>query len=170
MVLTNIFLQNKKADKITKKLLASENIALAGLSNSPLVFFIAGFYKKTDRNVLLLAYDNLQVERYYEDLIRLVPEEKVLIFPEKEALPHEQIVDDINEMGVRLRVLQQNLNGHENKIIITSAISTLRRLIPVKLFNELSLQILSDKKYELTKLSERLNLLGYERVDMVEDP
>src|SRR5690554_3416202 len=170
MVLTNIFLQNKKADKITKKLLASENIALAGLSNSPLVFFIAGFYKKTDRNVLLLAYDNLQVERYYEDLIRLVPEEKVLLFPEKEALPHEQILDDLNEIGDRLRVLQQNLIGHENKIIITSAISILRRLMPVKLFNKLSLQILADKEYELTELSERLTLLGYERVAMVEDP
>ncbi len=170
MELTKLFLENEKANKIIDFLKRDRNVALAGLSNSRLIFFIASIFNRLNRNILLLAYDNLQIDQYYEDLIRLIPEEQVYIFPEKEALPHEQIVDDLHEMGERIQVLQQLLINRENMIIITSATSLLRRMLPVGFFKEYSLWLSLEKEYNLRELSGKLTLLGYERVNMVEDP
>jgi transcription-repair coupling factor (superfamily II helicase) len=170
MELTRLFLENEKANKVIEVLNGDRNVVLTGLSNSRLIFFIASMINRIDRNVLLLAYDNLQIDQYYEDLIRLIPEDKVYIFPEKEALPHEQIVDDLHEMGERLQVLQELITNQENKIIITSATSLLRKLMPAGVFKDYSLRLTLEKEYILTELSEHLSLLGYERVNMVEDP
>lgn len=170
MKFNKLLLDTKLTNKIFDKLKKNDNLAVTGLDNSRLIYFIGNLIQKIDKCVLLIAYDNYHMMRYYEDLIRLVDKERVIIYPEIEILPHEQIVADMHELGERLSVLEEiTFKDNSAKILIVTIRTLMKKMMPVNKFKEYSLKAEIGMEFNLKDISLQLSTLGYERVNMVED-
>jgi len=129
MKLNNLFLQNEKTGKILELVRNNRNVGVEGLNNSRLIFFIGNIFSRLNRNILLLTSDNIHIDQYYEDLIRLMPRERILVYPEIEALPHEQIIADLPETRERLEVLQALCFPRgPSRLILTTGTVLLRKI------------------------------------------
>ncbi|MFW6381301.1 MAG: CarD family transcriptional regulator, partial [Bacillota bacterium] len=140
------------------------------MNNSRLNFFIGNILHKIEKQVVLVTYDKAQLNQIHEDLLRLLPDDDILIFPEIEVLPHEQIDPDIMVMKERLEVLEDVLYKQEGEIVLTTSRALSYKLMPVSLFMEYSLNLEPGDEINLSYLSKKLEMIGYERVDMVEQP
>ncbi len=171
MKLDNLFLQNPKAKRIIKMIKNHQCVAIDGLTGSRFIFFAGNIFNELTANILLVTSDSTHINHYYEDLIRLLPEDRIMIYPEIEILPHEQITPDFTEMGDRVRVMQELVFGsREAGIILTTGTALLKNLMPADLFRELSLRLYPELEIDLRQFSRDLDRLGYERFDMVEGP
>ncbi len=168
MRLNELLVNNEKTKETTKLINNQNSIKINGINNSRLAFFISNIDRKINNPILLITYDSYKVNQIYEDLLRLLPDEKILIFPEIEVLPHEQIIPDYMVIKDRLTVLQDLLFDSGRKIIITSAQAIMRKLMPAKLFKKHSQILKIGQEIKLNDLTKTLNLLGYDREDMVE--
>ncbi len=168
MKLNKILLDNKKTKEIIKSINNQNSIKISGLNNSRLAFFMGSIYNNINNTILLITYDSYKINQLYEDLIRLIPEKEILIFPEIEVLPHEQIIPDYLVIKDRLTVMQNLIFNGNYKIIITSARAIMRKLMPAKLFKKHSRILKPGQEIDLKKLTKTFHLLGYKREDMVE--
>ena len=170
MRLNTVFLNNNKMNKILQLIDQRRNIAVAGLTESRLSLFVGNLFKKVNQNVLLLTDDNIKIDQLYQDLIRLINKERILVFPEIEVLPHEQVITDLVEKRDRLQLLKDlTFNSGEGRLILTTAGTMLRRLIPIANYKANSLEISLDQELDLKQLANDLVRIGYNRVGMVEE-
>lgn len=168
MKLNELLVNNEKTEEIVKSINNQNSLKINGINNSRLAFFVSNINGQLNSSLLLITYDSYKINQIYEDLLRLLSDEKVLIFPEIEVLPHEQIIPDYMVIKDRLNVLQNLLFGRENRIIITSAQAIMRKLMPAKLFKKYSQILEIGQEINLNRLTKTLNVLGYNREDMVE--
>jgi len=170
MEFNKLLLNNKLTNNILANLRDGGITSITGLDDSRLIYFIGNIVQQIDEHILLIAYDNYHLKSYYEDLIRLVDEDYVMVYPEIEILPHEQIVADMHELGERLSVLEQIVFKQDSpKIILITLETLMRKMMPVEKFREFSLKIEIGQEVDLKGISRKLTTLGYERVNMVED-
>ncbi len=170
MRLNTVFLNNDKMNKILQLVDRRRNIAVAGLTESRLSLFVGNLFKKVNRNILLLTDDNVRIDQLYQDLVRLVNKEKILVFPEIEVLPHEQVITDLVEKRDRLQLLKElTFNSGEARLVLTTAGTMLRRLLPITYYKANSLEVSLDQELDLKQLAYDLAQIGYNRVGMVEE-
>ncbi|MEJ6950620.1 transcription-repair coupling factor [Natronospora cellulosivora (SeqCode)] len=170
MDFNKLLLNNNISKKVMDLIKEGENAVIEGLDNSRLMYFIGNLYQGIDNHVFLIAYDYSHLLSYYEDLIRLVDKDKIVIYPDMEILPHEQIVVDMQELGARMKILEELIFQTDKKKIILITVETLmRKMMPVDSFMDFCLQLELGEEIDLSELSSRLSFLGYERVNMVEN-
>ncbi|MFW6306434.1 MAG: transcription-repair coupling factor [Bacillota bacterium] len=170
MKFSQLLLKSDSINDILDKISNNMDVSISGLDGSRLSYFSSNIinYLK-DNYILFVAHDNYHLMKYYEDLIRLIDEDRVFIYPEIEILPHEQIVADMHEIGERLSVLEKILFKEDPIVILITVETLMRKMMPVDKFIKYSLKLDIDQEINLKKLTERLTVLGYERVNMVED-
>ncbi|SJZ74219.1 CarD family transcriptional regulator [Selenihalanaerobacter shriftii] len=137
-----------------------------GLSISQRSFIVANLYEEVSGKILLLTYNWQRATQIYEELLRLLSEEDILLFPQLEILPHEQIESDITVKIQRLTVLEK-LRSSEDFIVIAPIQALLRNLVPKDLFDNYHFEIDINSSIDLGQLSSQLTEQGYERVSMV---
>ncbi|MFP4016824.1 MAG: CarD family transcriptional regulator, partial [Halanaerobiales bacterium] len=170
MEFNKLLLNYKSTEKILTDIRTSGQATVAGLDDSRLIYFIGNISGEIDNYILLIAHDNYHMMKYYEDLVRLIDEDHVLVYPELEILPHEQIVADMHELGERLSVLEQIVfKPNASKIVLVTIDTLMKKMMPVDKFLEHSLSIEIGNEVDLKEISRKLSVLGYERVNMVED-
>ena len=54
---------------------------VAGLSGSARTVFLASIYSETKRPLLIVTYNLLQAQKLYDDLVQLVNEQEVFLYP-----------------------------------------------------------------------------------------
>ena len=170
MKLNNVFSASQKTKNIVDQFRNDNDVMVYGLNNSRLTYFLGNIFPELSDNILLLTFDSFRIDQLYEDLIRLIPEDKVVIFPEIEVLPHEQIKTDYSVTSERLEALEKILFAEDKNIIIAPVNAIMRKLIPAKMFNKYSRLLEKGREINLNKLASDLSALGYERVDMIEEP
>lgn len=169
MDFNRLFLRAKKTSEILKIIKNGENVNVNGLYEARLTYFIGNLFHKINNHILLVAYDNFHLDTYYENLIRLINEEQIYIYPEIETLPHEQIVTDMQEIGERLNVLEHLVFTDKPAIILVTINTLMKKMMPARYFKEYTIKLSIESEIDLKELSSKLSILGYERVDMVED-
>lgn len=170
MRFNELLIHSKLTEAVSRELNKGNSLVINGLDNSPLIYYLANLYGEMDKSFLLIAHDNYHLMNYYEDLIRLVDKEEVLVYPEIEILPHEQISADPTELSERLAVLEELVFKPEKKRITLITIRTmLRKMMPVVFFRQYSLELKVGLEVDLRELTGLLSLAGYERVNMVEE-
>ncbi len=165
-------LKNNKEFKYIIKKAGEKKLNVSGLSGSRVSYFLGNFLHNIKKDVVLLVPDNYSMQRIHEDLLRMVDEDKILVFSDEEILPHEQLMPDLTTLSERSKVLTELTFGQSknSKIILASAASIMRKLPPKKRFIECSITVEPGKEINLKKLQKRLFELGYKREDMVEAP
>lgn len=141
-------------------------ITLSGLSDSGKVHFIYSTRFYTEKPVLVVTYNELELKKIKEDM-KFFSDENVLVFPKKEVVYYD--IDTMNKDATMDRLsIYTKLYNNESCIILTTIEALMQRTIDKnKLFSNV-LQLELGMTLLLEELTNKLVALGYERTDMVE--
>ncbi|WP_027339793.1 transcription-repair coupling factor [Halonatronum saccharophilum] len=168
----NSLLNILKGNKVFEKTLDSYDNGIegevVGLDDSSQNLFLANLDNSIDDRMLIVTPTLELGESIFEDLVRLLGEERVLLFPKLDILPHEELEIEQLIKVERLKVLDSLTKG-EGKVIIAPIGSLLEVVIPSDLYKDLSLDLTIEDEIILDQLSYKLVSMGYSRVQRVED-
>ncbi|MGM0437627.1 MAG: transcription-repair coupling factor [Bacillota bacterium] len=170
MNFNNILLSIDKTKNLIKDFSSGHDVEIYGMNNSRFPFLAGNIFPKVNKTIVIITHDTGRANDIYEDLIRLLPAEKLAVFPQMEVLPHEQIMTDYSVTIERLQVLEKVVFDNGNNIIILPVGAIIRKLIPYNIFKKYALNLKVAKEVDRENFIERLSILGYERVEMIEDP
>ena len=141
-------------------------ITLSGLSDSGKVHFIYSTRFYTDKPVVVVTYNELELKKIKEDM-KFFSDENILVFPKKEVVYYD--IDTMNKDAIMDRLsIYKKLYNNDSCVILTTIEALMQRTISKnKLFSNV-LQLELGMTLLLEELTNKLVSLGYERTDMVE--
>ncbi len=139
---------------------------ITGISGTQKAAVIAGFTHDLNRKCLVISYSNSQAYRLALDLECLLGAESVAYFPKNELYPHEQAFEP-EVTAQRVETLGKILL-RDTLVVVTSWEAMQRRLLPPAKFLDFTLRFTVGTEIALTGLLNRLTVMGYERVDLVQ--
>ncbi|HEX6941048.1 MAG TPA: transcription-repair coupling factor [Longimicrobiales bacterium] len=120
-----------------------------------------------ERVWVVVAPDPVRAEAIEADLQTLLPEGRVRLYPQREALPYEAEERHLEVSGLRVEALEALLAGRVRVLVTTSRALHERADIPSGLA-ELRLSIAVGDTVRLHELTARLDALGFSRTPLVE--
>jgi len=142
---------------------------VAGLSGSARTVFLASIYSETRQPLFIVTYNLLQAQKLYDDLIQLVDENEVFLYPANELIAAEMSVASPELKAQRIDVLN-HWSRKKNGILIVP-VSGLRKIIPPKsLWEKLQITLKVGEEIEVDQLLLKLVDMGYARSEMVTSP
>ncbi len=159
---------NKKINNLKDSIINKENINVTGLKGAKLSLIISILENYLINDLLIITKNNYRANELYEDLLRLLPSDKVLYFPEKDIMPHENIKVPAWQTRNRLQVLNSS-NNKETQIIVIPVQALFKAIVPYWRWNEFVIKLEVGKIFELKRLTSLLIDASYERTEKVED-
>lgn len=142
---------------------------VSGLSGSARSLVIASAFNETKRTQLVVTHNLFQAQKLYDDLVSLVGEESVFLYPVNELIASEIAVASPEMRGQRIEVL--NRLASKKEAIVISPMAGVRRLLPPKqLWESYQIAFESGKDIDLDTTLSQLVAMGFQRVDMVSAP
>lgn len=141
-------------------------ISLAGLSDSQKVHFIYATKFYTEKPVVVLTYNDIELKKIANDM-QFFEDDNVTIFPKREIVYYD--IDTMNKDTSMQRLeVYAKLYNSDSGIILTTIEALMQKTISKnKLFSNV-IQIEVGKESSLDGMKEKLIDIGYERTDMVE--
>ncbi|WLD93464.1 transcription-repair coupling factor [Alkalihalobacillus sp. AL-G] len=139
---------------------------VSGLSGSARTMMMACLYKTNQSPQLVVTHNLFQAQKLYEDLVELVGEEEVSLYPVNDLTSAEIAIASPELKSQRLDVL--NRLSKQAKGIIVTPIAGLRRIIPPRSVwkdSQLGFEVGTD--IDLDELKDKLVAIGYERSGMI---
>lgn len=161
-------------DKEFKSLLDGLEIGLkeqlvAGLTGSSRTILMAALYQQTNRPVCVITHNLLQAQRVYEDLVSLINEEEVWLYPVNELIATEVGVASPELLAQRIEVM--NHFSVKKKGILIVPVAGVRRFLPSKAtWQDSQITISLGDEIDVSFLLQRMVGMGYRRTTMVEAP
>lgn len=152
--------------QIKQRFIRNSQDLITGINGSQKALTIAGFVWDQPHKYLIISYSNNQANRLAIDLGSLLGSNNVAFFPNNQLLPHEEAYEPevtAERVEVLGRILQQ-----EHLIVVTSWEALQRCLIPPSKFMEFIIELRLKTETPMGELLNRLTLMGYERVDLVQ--
>ncbi|ADC49707.1 transcription-repair coupling factor (TRCF) [Alkalihalophilus pseudofirmus OF4] len=169
--LQKYFLVNDEVKAVSSSVEAGmKEQLLSGLTGSSRTLLMAALYKETKKTQVVITHNLFQAQKVYEDLIDLVGEEDVHLYPVNELISSEIAIASPEMKSQRLDVLNKLVAGFEGIIIVPLA--GIRRLLPpTYLWKDSQLNISVGRDIgEIHNVITKLVMMGFERVDMVSSP
>ena len=141
-------------------------ISTYGIIDESLGHFVYALKEHTNKQILLITYEELRARRLYED-IKNFENKNVMYFPKREVLFYDIDAFSYERSNQRLDVLS-NLMEDKQLIVIASLDSLLDKILVKSIFQEYARNIDLDSQIDLQNLIESFAELGYERVPMIE--
>lgn len=143
-----------------------------GLSGSARHLYYAGLYdllckQAPNSSLFIVTHTMSQAESIWEDVKEFLPDQTVLLFPERELSVADVIAYSPEVMADRLRVLEQVASGKPCVVIATLA-SVVQPVMTKMFFTNFVQSYKVGDEVNLDQQIEKLLSSGYERVDMVE--
>lgn len=142
---------------------------VVGLTGTARAIYIASLFEELKRPLLLVTHNLNQAQKVTEDLLELLPKEKILLYPANELVTTEIALSSHETLGERIDVLYRLSQGFRGVLVVP--FSGLRKLFPPKqIFAQSHLTFEIGKQKEIDHVVTHLVKIGYERVEMVEKP
>ncbi|NNU91124.1 transcription-repair coupling factor [Anoxybacillus sp. CHMUD] len=142
---------------------------VTGLSGSARSVFISSLYEDTERPLCIVTHNLFQAQKIYDDLIQLIDEEEVFLYPVNELIAAELAVASPELRAQRLEVL--NYWCERKKGIVIAPIAALRRLLPPKdVWQRYQLHFRVGEQMDVEHCLKQFIAMGYERVSVVSTP
>ena len=159
------------SEAIRKPRFRSFHVGGLRCSSAPLAFAALTQRRAALPNLLFVLDDADEAGYFYHDLVQMLGEEQVLFFPSsyRRAIKYNQ-KDAANEI-LRTEVLSRMASTSEQSLYIVSYPEALAEKVVSK--NELSentIPVLKGSSLDFKQLEERLDELGFVRVDYVYEP
>jgi transcription-repair coupling factor (superfamily II helicase) len=151
---------------------------LHGVSEAGKPYLLAALHRALSRPMLVVTQDE-QRARDMAETVRVLTgrPEQALLFPDRDALPYERMIENAETMQLRMGALARLANGKKDlharesaPIIFASARALTQPIIPQDELRGMLLEIVPGEEMDLELLLERCYLLGYEAVAEVEEP
>jgi transcription-repair coupling factor (superfamily II helicase) len=110
-----------------------------------------------------------QMVALFEQDLRLFTARKVLAYPAHEIPPYTPLSPDQQTTAQRLSSLYQLTESREPLLFVTSIEALMRRVMPKSLLTGTAELVLAGEDCDVDRLIENLAMMGYERVDTVEE-
>ena len=162
--LSNLKPYKKLNDDIKNKV---SPIGVHGILEENMGHFIMCLNKKTDKQILLVTYNEKRSKEIYEDLKNIYDDVKVSLFPQKELILYDVDASSSERTHQRLRVLS-SLEFKRTKIVVSSLGSLLDKIMSREVFLNNSLSLKLGDEIELDRILKILVDSGYERTSLVE--
>lgn len=143
---------------------------LTGLTGSARTVVSAALFRETGRSQLVVTHNLYQAQKIYEDLVELLDEDTVYLYPVNELISAEIAVASPEMKAQRLDLL--NALVQDFKGIVVAPLAGIRRLLPPKaLWQSSQLQLKTgDDIGDLEEFIKNFVTMGYRRSDMVSAP
>ncbi|HLS91251.1 MAG TPA: transcription-repair coupling factor [Limnochordia bacterium] len=146
---------------------------ITGLSGSQKSLYVAALADDPPGGrhfpAIVLTATQYQAERWHQDLATLLSDERVLLFPNPETHPHEEVLPDIKVQKERLAALL-SLAAGEPVVVVAPVQAVATKLMPPEVFARYRLEIRVGQRLDLAQVVQSLQEMGYERVSKVETP
>ena len=129
--LKELFLQQSDAKSIMTGI--NEGLKeqlIAGLSGSARTVFVASMFEQLNRPILLVTHNLLQAQKLYDDIVNLLSENDVFLYPANELIAAEMSIASPELKAQRIEALN-HLCKRNNGVLIVP-IAGLRKIIPPK--------------------------------------
>lgn len=150
-----------------------ERIWIRGAYRTGLAFLLAGLKKKINKSLLVVLADEEEAQNLFVDIKEFYPHAKnfgvgVYYLPSYDFLLKSSDIANEEILNERISNLYLLLNDNSSPLIITSLKSFIQKMPSVSSFSSLivGFKIGENKRGELI---EKLDGMGYERKDIVED-
>ncbi len=143
---------------------------ITGLTGSAKTLFFATLYLETKRPQLIVTHNLYQAQKVYDDMVELLGEDRVLLYPVNELISAEVAIASPEMRAQRIDVLNKLVHSFDGVVI--APLAGVRRLLPpVSLWKkyQLGLEIGMDIG-DIDTLVKKLNVMGFKRVDMITAP
>ncbi|PLR80252.1 transcription-repair coupling factor [Bacillus canaveralius] len=142
---------------------------VAGLSGSARTMFLASVYERTEKPILVITHNLLQAQKLFDDIVHLLGEEQVYLFPANELIAAEMGIASPELRAQRLEALN-HLAVRKRGITIVP-IAGLRKILPPKsLWNKSRLSLQVGDEIQLEEMLHQFITMGYLRSEMVSAP
>lgn len=143
-------------------------ITLTSLAGSAGQLFISLFSDKVSHQLLVICSSYESAERTQKDLEFFVEKSAINFFPHWDTIPYDNQSPDKDVIAVRFHALA-NILDRKAKIVITTPNALMQQLMPPSIFSGHCFQLNTAQRYSRNELLHRLILMGFVRVDMVEE-
>lgn len=168
--LSQLFLQEQEVVHLVEDLQKGQDGHLvAGLSGGAKSIFYEAFQQATRRPLLIVSPNLLQAQRTYEDLIKMVGDANVHLFPAEEL-----VAADFSISSYELRAQRMDTLDHLARVgkgIYITPISGLKKLLPAKQkWQQTVFSVQVDATLQIDECLRTLVMMGYTRQPMVTAP
>lgn len=122
---------------------------------------------RSHRHVVVVCRDRKLAEEFYRDLSFFVPDATTVHYPGWETIPFESVSPQADLSGVRLRTLHL-LSTDVPLLVVTSIDALLYRVMSPAHLKKFTFRLTSGEQIGSAALAQKLALLGYQRVSLVE--
>ncbi|WP_416148121.1 transcription-repair coupling factor [Salipaludibacillus sp. HK11] len=142
---------------------------VSGLTGSARSLMLAAIYKKTGHSQLVVTHNLFQAQKLFDDLVTILGEEHVFLYPVNELISSEVAVASPEMRGQRLEALNRWTSNKE--AIVISPIAGVRRLLPPPaMWEGRQITFRCGEELELSSMLNQCISMGYQRVEMVSAP
>ncbi|OIJ20519.1 transcription-repair coupling factor [Anaerobacillus alkalidiazotrophicus] len=143
---------------------------ISGLTGSARTLLLASIFEQSKRPQLIITNNLFQAQKLYDDLVSLVGEELVYLYPVNELISSEIAVASPEMRGQRIEVLNF-LSKQQSTGIVIAPISGLRRLLPPKdIWEQSQIVFKVGDEINVEQTLKKLVQAGFQRSDMVSSP
>lgn len=148
----------------------SNNSYLKGIKGSALSIFIQNFFIKQQKSIVVITNDKEKAAYLLNDLENLLPNNKVLFFPETYRTPYQIEKTTNANIQERTEVLNLISNENFNGIIISYPQAISEKVTFKQQLYKNTLQIKIGEKLSVDFLTEFLSTYNFTHVDFVYEP
>ncbi|CAH2717142.1 Transcription-repair-coupling factor [Neobacillus rhizosphaerae] len=142
---------------------------IAGLSGSSRTVLTASIYEQMQRPIILVTHNLLQAQKLYDDIVNLLSEKEVFLFPANELIAAELSIASPELKAQRIEAL--NHWSKQTLGVLIVPIAGLKKIIPPKaLWKQYQLSIKLGEEIDSDKLLPTFVKMGYVRAEMVSTP
>lgn len=169
MQLIDLVAQNEELQTLAEALPEGGRHVISGLVGTARTTYLAALHKQVGGPTLLIADNAYHADQIFEDLVGLLGEQAVYVFPTEDTLATEVALTSPDVLIARVSALHA-LRTQADAIVVTSASGAQRYLPPVASFDAAAVTIDFDHEYELADLQRQFAQMGYQKTAAVEQP
>lgn len=158
--------------QICKQLQENElsHLHLKGLIGSSSAFYLNGINQNLPLNQLIVLNDKEEAAYFFNDLERIIGEDKVLFFPNSYRNPYQVEQTDNSNILMRAEVLSALSKTTNNKIVVTYPAALSEKVVTKKMLKKNTFKVKVGEEIALDFFMEVLNEYHFERSDFVVQP
>lgn len=157
---------NKFNNYINNVKLGTNPIMLSGLTDVAKVHFAYSTFFYVEKPICIITYNEMQAKKLIGDLKYFTKD--VEYFPKREILGYDYLAESKENSYERIKALN-NIYTKKTKIIVTTIEAASQEIISMESLYKNIFELKEGDFINLEDIKQKLNELGYERTDLVEN-
>ena len=168
--LLNLWTNDNQFSQITKDINTKNSYRslITGLEGSQRNYFWASLFYKLDKPVLIITNNSLRAEKIYEDLLAFLPEEKVMLLPNRELTIGEEMLGHSQETWEQRMETMEFMASEAPTVLIAPVNAVLFRMMPYSSWQQFIISLEPGQELNREDLVENLVNMGFHRVPLIE--